>query len=375
MTLNTFHFAGHGAANVTLGIPRLREIVMTASQHIRTPTMQLPIIESVTNTELAAFCQTSTRLTLSQIVDEVIVTEKLSSKTSDNGYSRQKLYTIRLAFYPREDYVSEYNITAEQILTGIARTFVPLLDKNIRKGRRQIEKQMQEEAGQVGSTKTVTEGAANRAVAAEADALEAEEAGVGRDNGEEEDGDADDMRRHAQKDQGQTYESDEEVDADVDEAGMEAAFADQESDADGSDVEAEELDPVAAAKASRAESIAKMKVVEKSIPRGSFYVQSVRFDKEGGQYCEFDLEVSLSLLVLSFHSFEILPSLLLPITSCCLSVSPRSAVELRSSTRFLESLDVSSANLRRRMLLPRFVSLLLFLLRAVADPRYNSVWR
>ena len=28
MTLNTFHLAGHGGANVTLGIPRLREILM-----------------------------------------------------------------------------------------------------------------------------------------------------------------------------------------------------------------------------------------------------------------------------------------------------------------------------------------------------------
>lgn len=26
MTLNTFHLAGHGGANVTLGIPRLREV-------------------------------------------------------------------------------------------------------------------------------------------------------------------------------------------------------------------------------------------------------------------------------------------------------------------------------------------------------------
>ena len=28
MTLNTFHFAGRGEMNVTLGIPRLREILM-----------------------------------------------------------------------------------------------------------------------------------------------------------------------------------------------------------------------------------------------------------------------------------------------------------------------------------------------------------
>eukprot|EP00435_Cladocopium_sp_Y103_P026553 s1050_g6.t1 len=32
MTLNTFHLAGHGGANVTLGIPRLREIIQTASR-------------------------------------------------------------------------------------------------------------------------------------------------------------------------------------------------------------------------------------------------------------------------------------------------------------------------------------------------------
>lgn len=37
MTLNTFHFAGRGEMNVTLGIPRLREILMTGSENIATP--------------------------------------------------------------------------------------------------------------------------------------------------------------------------------------------------------------------------------------------------------------------------------------------------------------------------------------------------
>ncbi|KAH7908069.1 hypothetical protein BJ138DRAFT_406433 [Hygrophoropsis aurantiaca] len=41
MTLNTFHFSGHGAANVALGIPRLPEIVMTASQKPKTPSMTI----------------------------------------------------------------------------------------------------------------------------------------------------------------------------------------------------------------------------------------------------------------------------------------------------------------------------------------------
>jgi len=41
MTLNTFHLAGHGAGNMTLGIPRLKEILMTTPHNIKTPIMKL----------------------------------------------------------------------------------------------------------------------------------------------------------------------------------------------------------------------------------------------------------------------------------------------------------------------------------------------
>ena len=44
MTLNTFHHAGRGEANVTLGIPRMREIIMVASKHPSTPLMTLPLL-------------------------------------------------------------------------------------------------------------------------------------------------------------------------------------------------------------------------------------------------------------------------------------------------------------------------------------------
>lgn len=47
MTLNTFHFAGRGEMNVTLGIPRLREILMTASAKIGTPSMDLPVLKII----------------------------------------------------------------------------------------------------------------------------------------------------------------------------------------------------------------------------------------------------------------------------------------------------------------------------------------
>lgn len=49
MTLNTFHHAGKTEMNVTLGIPRLRELLMTGSADIATPCMIVPIF----NTEKA----------------------------------------------------------------------------------------------------------------------------------------------------------------------------------------------------------------------------------------------------------------------------------------------------------------------------------
>src|SRR5271155_3971956 len=51
MTLNTFHLAGFGAGNVTLGVPRLREIIMVASRKIKTPTVELTMRSGVLGTE------------------------------------------------------------------------------------------------------------------------------------------------------------------------------------------------------------------------------------------------------------------------------------------------------------------------------------
>ena len=44
MILNTFHLVGHGGANLTLGIPRLREIIMISEKYIKTPIMTFLIL-------------------------------------------------------------------------------------------------------------------------------------------------------------------------------------------------------------------------------------------------------------------------------------------------------------------------------------------
>jgi DNA-directed RNA polymerase I subunit RPA1 len=75
MTLNTFHLAGHGAGNMTLGVPRLKEILMTVPTHIKTPIMNVYFKEGVNldRQGMEAFANKFKRLKFSDIVKEVKV--------------------------------------------------------------------------------------------------------------------------------------------------------------------------------------------------------------------------------------------------------------------------------------------------------------
>ncbi|CAF4394708.1 unnamed protein product [Rotaria sp. Silwood2] len=46
MTSNTFHFASRGEMNATLGVPRLRKLLIVASINVKTPTIQVLILRS-----------------------------------------------------------------------------------------------------------------------------------------------------------------------------------------------------------------------------------------------------------------------------------------------------------------------------------------
>jgi DNA-directed RNA polymerase I subunit RPA1 len=134
MTLNTFHFAGYGAANVTLGIPRLREIIMTAASQIKTPTMLLPLKADTNDADAASkFCKEASKLTLSQLVDSVAVTETTTSKSALTNYRRSKMYTIRLNLFPESEYKEEYLASKKQVKKVLATGFLKDLEEAIRK--------------------------------------------------------------------------------------------------------------------------------------------------------------------------------------------------------------------------------------------------
>lgn len=73
MTLKTFHFAGVASMNVTLGVPRIKEII-NASKTISTPVISCPLINSKEEKEARIVKGRIERTTLSQIclyIDEV----------------------------------------------------------------------------------------------------------------------------------------------------------------------------------------------------------------------------------------------------------------------------------------------------------------
>lgn len=97
MTLNTFHLAGRGEMNVTLGIPRLQEILMTASDVIKTPILTCPFSDFRSKDDVVSLVSKVKRLTVADLVEsmevqvsinhqEVARTYKLKIKLKDTEF-------------------------------------------------------------------------------------------------------------------------------------------------------------------------------------------------------------------------------------------------------------------------------------------------
>ena len=134
MTLNTFHLAGHAAKNVTLGIPRLREIVMTAAENIATPLMTLRLNDGMTTDDGRKFAKGISRISLAEIVDTLTITEKTGKGVA---YAEAKVYDVALELFRAEDYEKEYAILIKDVISTIEHRFLPRLQAMT---RRELEK-------------------------------------------------------------------------------------------------------------------------------------------------------------------------------------------------------------------------------------------
>lgn len=125
MTLNTFHFAGRGEMNVTLGIPRLREILMVASANIKTPMMSVPVC----NTKRALkkvkrLKKQLTRVCLGEVLEKIEVEDTLRVESK---FSKFNVCRIKFHFLPHGFYQQEKCLRPSDILRYMETKFFKLL--------------------------------------------------------------------------------------------------------------------------------------------------------------------------------------------------------------------------------------------------------
>jgi len=130
MTLNTFHLAGHGGVNVTLGIPRLREILMTAGK-IKTPSMILPPLPGVSKEILQSVANRLKRVRLQEIVKQVEVTHQI--ETEESRGTSVHAYHISIELENLAAIIATFDVTYDKIKSLFKDQFVTLLANTISK--------------------------------------------------------------------------------------------------------------------------------------------------------------------------------------------------------------------------------------------------
>lgn len=132
MTLNTFHMAGRGEANVTLGIPRLREILMTAAAAIKTPVMTIPILPQHGEEGAKKLAVRLKRIRLAETLKGLRVKENVVARTSAADFGRGRTYQIELVCHPSNAYPAELGITFEEISLSFKLSFLARLESAVK---------------------------------------------------------------------------------------------------------------------------------------------------------------------------------------------------------------------------------------------------
>lgn len=130
MTLNTFHFAGRGDMNVTLGIPRLREILMTASANLKTPNMDIPFRQDLPNLNKTAekLRKGLNKVTVEDLLEKIEV--KCETCTNSN---RQLKCILKFIFLPHKQYKTQYIIKPKQVIRHMQKKFFGEMFSTIKK--------------------------------------------------------------------------------------------------------------------------------------------------------------------------------------------------------------------------------------------------
>jgi len=268
---------GHGAANVTLGIPRLREIVMTASQKPKTPSMTMKVRPGIPQQDIDLFCKRASRVKLSQVVESVVVREELKVE----GQARRTQLTVDIKFFSQEEYQAEYDVEPLEILAAFTTKFPLTLKKEMLKEMKRLDANLHSQIADMGKGKKTRESGddeeAGEDEEGQSTTKKKKDAGEGSEVG---DGDGDDEKRARQRKEQATYESDE-----SDEEGPEGDNDDLEAESDSAGANNEDQPIGSRAQGSLESEVKKVVgIFTRSLPQAT----SFEFTDSG---CTFRLEV------------------------------------------------------------------------------------
>jgi DNA-directed RNA polymerase I subunit RPA1 len=249
--------------------------------------MTLPVAEHLSAEDIEAFCKTASRLTLSQVVDNVTIEETL---ITEDGV-RMRNFAVVIQFFPSDHYQEEYRTTPYRVLVTLGVPFGLILKRELMVELKKLNADLK------GQIKNVGKGQAAPRAETRATEGEGEEEDRGADGGEPDeaqtnaglrddiseagDGDADDVKRARQTRQ-LSYESDSE-----DEADEELATRDEQIDGEGA-VSAEE------STSNKSKSILQLsRAVDKELCTscGAVVPGSFVFEYKETSLCKFDLSV------------------------------------------------------------------------------------
>ncbi|GIX88748.1 hypothetical protein CDAR_165131 [Caerostris darwini] len=285
MTLNTFHFAGKGEMNVTLGIPRIREILMTASKNIATPTMDLPLLDQPRIKQKAAKLKLELCPVYLRDVIHVINIKEYLSVTKNMSPSR--IYVIRMNFLRHSEYKKIINTSPSKILKYIEQSFVKKFIDVLKKKMSQSSK--------LSICVTMDESAPPKSEPTEVDEEDAAETeDEPREGGEESESEEGDKK------QKQEYEDPEEEDlvpeSDNDSEDQEA-YVEGEDQEESSEIEAKEI------KENKIDAEQKATRINNVISIHPDWLIDYDFDTVRERWCEIYLRLLLNENTIDMKSF------------------------------------------------------------------------
>jgi len=190
----------------------------------------MEVTSGVSQTDIDVFCKRASKLTLSQLVDNVTVKERLTVQSE----ARRTEFLIDIAFFPVEEYTKEYDILPDEVLAVFGAKFPFIFKREIQMEMKKLDADLKGQIAQLGKGKASKEAVVDDV---EGEGDEGGDVSRGKDDddrSEQGDGDAVDAKRARQQKEQASYESDEDSEKDaLDDAAIEAAYASDVDNGEG----------------------------------------------------------------------------------------------------------------------------------------------